>query len=91
MEKWYMNMYYIDSVVRRYGIFGEGKQIAVLKEKSAQEPDWSDNQEANARLMAAVVDLLEACKVALAEGTFNRPEPIIVIKKAIAKAEEGRE
>ena len=68
----------------------DGIRIEVDKKCSVANV-WGENNEANARLIAAAPDLLEACKKAYKtlHGNPNIPAQLCVgLKQAIAKAEE---
>lgn len=66
--------------ILRSNIMHEGQRVAIIGESTIIDGD----PKANARLIAAAPDLLEACKHAL---TLIWPEK--TIEAAIAKAEEG--
>jgi hypothetical protein len=72
----------------RFWIVDEGRASEVLAEVTLT---MHGNEEANARLIAAAPDLLEACKAAFVALPMTRHnEPInAALKAAIAKA-EGR-
>ena len=76
---------------RRNGMIFSGS-LAIAKVRGSFENENKDEYEANAKLIASAPELLEACKLALRDYKYvdGISDTTIIIKQAIASAEENR-